>query len=77
LANQQQPEVHARRQAQPSHDFRIEWLTLTFDKIIEVVLGQPLIQSRVEWVTVGKFVVATHISGCRSRTRFPMDMRKV
>ena len=50
----QQPEVHAWRQARPSHDFRIEWLTLTFDEIIEVVLGQPLIQSRVEWVTGGR-----------------------
>src|SRR2546430_7642434 len=54
IANQQQPEVHAWRQARPSHDFRIEWLTLTFDEIIEVVLGQPLIQSRVEWVTGGR-----------------------
>src|SRR5246127_3200719 len=53
IANQQQPEVHAWRQARPSHDFRIEWLTLTFDEIIEVVLGQPLIQSRVESVTGG------------------------
>jgi len=54
IANQQQPEVHAWRQARPSHDFRIEWLTVTFDEIIEVVLGQPLIQSRVEWVTGGR-----------------------
>ena len=51
---QQQPEVHAWRQARPSHDFRIAWLTLTFDEIVEVVLGQPLIQSRVEWVTGGR-----------------------
>src|SRR2546430_717598 len=60
IANQQQPEVHAWRLARPSHDFRIEWLTLgkfvvlTFDEIIEVVLGQRLIQSRVEWVTGGR-----------------------
>src|SRR5882762_10441980 len=40
--------------ARPSHDFGIEWLALTFDEIIEVVLGQPLIQSRVEWVTGGR-----------------------
>ena len=32
IANQQQPEVHAWRQARPSHDFRIEWLTLIFDE---------------------------------------------
>src|SRR5438094_10644332 len=32
----------------------IGWLALTFDEIIEVVLGQPLIQSRVEWVTGGR-----------------------
>ena len=29
-------------------------LTLIFDEIIEVVLGQPLIRSRVEWVTSGR-----------------------
>src|SRR5207248_7429149 len=46
-------EVHAWRQARPSHDFRIEWLT-RFDEIIELVLGQPLIQSRVEWATGGR-----------------------
>src|SRR6266436_4071678 len=40
--------------ARPSHDFGIEWLALTFDEIIEVVLGQPLIQSRVERVTGGR-----------------------
>src|SRR6266403_6102731 len=40
--------------ARPSHDFGIEWLALTFDEIIEVVLVQPLIQSRVEWVTGGR-----------------------
>ena len=28
-------------------------------------------------ISIGKSVVATHISGCRSRTRFPMDMCKV
>src|SRR5207244_5636365 len=54
IANQQQPEVHAWRQARPSHDFGIEWLELTFDEIIEVVLGQQLIQSRVERVTGGR-----------------------
>jgi len=43
VANQQQPEVHAWRQARPSHDFSIEWSALTFDKIVEVVLGQQLI----------------------------------
>ena len=48
IAHQQQPEIHAWRRARPSHDFHIEWLPLTFDEIIEVVLGQPLIQSRVE-----------------------------
>src|ERR1700722_8126266 len=47
-------ERYAWRQARPSHDFRIEWLTLTFDEIIEVVLGRPLIQSRVEWGTGGR-----------------------
>jgi hypothetical protein len=29
-------------------------LTLIFDEIIEVVLGQSLIRSRVEWVTAGR-----------------------
>jgi hypothetical protein len=55
----------------------MEWLTLTFDEIIEVVLGQLLIQSRVEWVTGGRRKIRRRhprISGCRSRTRFPMDM---
>src|SRR5438477_13119342 len=45
LATRCRAEVHAWRQARPSHDFGIEWLALTFDEIIEVVLGQPLIQS--------------------------------
>jgi hypothetical protein len=52
---------------------------LTFDEIIEVVGGQPLIQSRVEWVTSERRKIRRrhHISSCRSRTRFPMDMCKV
>jgi hypothetical protein len=29
-------------------------LALTFDEIIEVVLGQPLIQSHVEWLTYSR-----------------------
>ena len=57
---------------------RLRRLTLTFAEIIEVVLGQPLIQSRVEWVTGGRRKIRRrHISGCRSRTRFPMDTCKV
>ena len=68
-----------RFSARPSYDFRIERLTLTFDEIIEVVLGQPLIQSRVEWVTGGRRTMRRRHphSGCRSRTGLPMDMCKV
>jgi len=41
----------------------------------EVQIGNSGQNGRL--AAVGKFVVATHISGCRSRTRFPMDMCKV
>jgi hypothetical protein len=54
-------------------------LTLTFDEIIEVVLGQPLIQSRAESVTGRRRKIRRrhpHFR-LRSRTRFPMDMCKV
>jgi hypothetical protein len=68
------PVIHHKR------NLRADWLTLTFDEIIEVVLGQPLIQSRVKWVTGGRRKIRRrhpHFSGCRSRTRFHMDMCKV
>ena len=72
------PEVHAWRQARPSDDFSIEWSALTFDEIIEVVLGQQLIQSRVEWVTRGRRKIGRrHPHFRHSRTRFPMDMCRV
>jgi len=42
-------------------------LSLKLDEIIEVVLGQPPIQSRVEWVTGGRWKIRRrhNISGCR------------
>jgi hypothetical protein len=54
-------------------------LALTFDEIIEVGLSQQLIQPRVERMlaVVARSVVVTHIFGCRSRLRFPMDVRRV
>src|SRR5258708_31777992 len=67
------------RRARPSDDFRIEWLPLIFDEIIEVAFGQPLIQSRVEWATGGRRKIRRrhpHFR-CRTRTRFPMDMWRV
>jgi len=71
--------INNRRQARPSLDFRIAWLALTFDEIIEVALGPLLIQSRVKWATGGRRKIRRRhpLSGCRSRTRFPMDMGKV
>ena len=79
IADQRQPEVDPRWQARAAHRLGIEWLALTFDEIIEVVLGQQLIQPRVERMAaeIGRSVVITHISGCRSRSRFPMDMCRV
>ena len=58
---------------------RIEWLTLTFDEIIEVVLGQPLIQSRVEWVTGGRRKIRRRHPHFRRplADAFPMNMCKV
>jgi hypothetical protein len=43
------------------------------------VLAQHLIQPSINgWLSaVGKSVVVTHIAGCRSRVRLPIDISEV
>jgi len=52
---------------------------LRFNEIVEPVLPQQLVQTSVERMTrgVGNSVVASHIAGCRSRVRLPIDMGEV
>jgi hypothetical protein len=61
---------------QPTHRLRIKAGAPGVDEIVEAVLLQQMIQPPVERMTRGRRqVVATHIGGCRSRLRLPIDMR--
>ena len=51
VANQQQPEIDARRQARPAHRDGVERGALGFGEVVEPMLAQQLIQSHVERVT--------------------------
>jgi hypothetical protein len=54
-------------------------LAPTFDEIIEVLLGRPLMQSPVEQVTGGRWKTRRRHPHFRlsSLTRFPKDIYKV
>ena len=66
-------------QAGAAHRGGVEAGTLRFDEVVEAVLSQQLIQPTMEGMTrgVGKFVAVTHVAGCRSRVRVPIDMGEV
>ena len=74
IADQQQAEVAARRQAR-SALVRVEPLAQSFNEVVEVVLVENLIQSCVERVGAlrGRSCVATHIDACFAcRFRLPI-----
>jgi len=52
---------------------------LRFDEGVEAVLSQQLIQPTIEGMTRGRrqVLAVTHIAGCRSRFRLPIDMDDV
>jgi hypothetical protein len=71
IADQQEPEVTARRQSGPAI-VRIEPLAEPFDERVEVMIVENLIQSCVERVRGGAWqisCVATHIDVCFGRRR--------
>ena len=62
VADQQQPEVDAGRQAGPAHRLGVEARALRFSEIVESVLAQELIHPPIEGVlTARRSVTATHI----------------
>jgi len=63
-----------RRQTRAAHTLGIEFGALPFDKLVELLLVQQLIEAPIERVTrpAGNSVIVTHIAGCRSRFRLPM-----
>ena len=72
VAEQQHPEVAARRQTRPAHPVGVERGALALDEGIETRLVEDAIQSFVERVTSASRQVgalATHIDGCRARRR--------
>jgi hypothetical protein len=74
IADEQQPEVAARRQSWPAI-IRVEPLAQALDEAVEVVLVEDLIQSRVERMggARGRWWVATHIEACFAcRRRLPI-----
>ncbi len=53
VADQQQPEVRARRQTRAAHRGRVERRALRFDERVEAVRVEHLIQSLIERMPTG------------------------
>jgi hypothetical protein len=51
VADQQQPEINARRQAGPAHRLGVTPGALALGELVEPMLAQQLIQAPVEWMT--------------------------
>ena len=54
VTNQQQPEIDAGRQTRSAHGLGVELRALGFDKVVEAMLAQQLIQAAIERMPRGR-----------------------